>query len=88
MARSSRRGQRDAVAEEGQGCLQFQIVRAMAVEDWKKERRLARKLKALDKPPSVDLDPTARLLAQQAQAGGGISWGPATVQVRRAAPGG
>ena len=48
----------------------------MAAEDWKKERRLARKLKALDKPPSVDLDPTARLLAQQAQAGGGISWGP------------
>ena len=48
---------------------------AMAAEDWKKERRLARKLKALDKPP-YDLDPTARLLAQQAQAGGGISWGP------------
>ncbi len=41
-----------------------------SAEDW----RAARKAGVV--PPPVDLDPTERLLAQQAAAGGKISWGP------------
>ena len=38
--------------------------------DWEEARRLG------VAPPKIDLDPTERLLAEQAQAGPKMSWGP------------
>ena len=47
-------------------------------EDWAEARRLG------VVPPKIDLDPTERLLGQQIQAGGTISWGPDPSQNRDA----